>query len=175
MRRSRRRTWSCAASGALLAALLTGCGVQGTSAAESVPELASTLSEIDQALAADQVSRTRRLLDELVATTIQARSSGDLDEESADRVLAAAARLSAMLPEPRPSRPTQTSTPPREPRAEDGHGDAAKRLEDARKKREEERKKLAEDRDKDDEDDEDSEGGGDGRSSGNGPDDGHGD
>ena len=88
MRTSRRRRWSSAASGALLAALLTGCGAQGPSAAESVPELAPTLSEIDQALAADQVSRTRRLLDELVATTIQARSSGDLDEESADRVLA---------------------------------------------------------------------------------------
>lgn len=85
---------------ALLTPVGAGCAEEQPSAAAAVPELATTLEEIDDALVAGRLVRARRLLDELIETANEARDSGELGSDEADRVLAAAARLLAQLPEP---------------------------------------------------------------------------
>jgi ribosomal protein L12E/L44/L45/RPP1/RPP2 len=74
------------------------------------PELADTLTAIDEALAEQHYLSARRHLRHLVDTVEAARSSGDLEDAQADRVLAAAAHLLAALPAP-----PRVAEPPREP------------------------------------------------------------
>lgn len=81
---------------------LGGCGGTPDSPADAVPELASTLGRVDDALAAGRTQAARRQLEALTEATIEARDVGDLEEAEADRILAAATRLLALLPEPTP-------------------------------------------------------------------------
>lgn len=99
------------AAGALcLLLLLTACG--GGSPADSVPELERELSAIDDALSEPDYAEAQEHLETLVATAEDARAAGDLDDEDADRVLAAAARLLAELPaEGEPPAPGSGTSP----------------------------------------------------------------
>lgn len=144
-----------AGSAALVLSLVAGCGGEEPqpSAADQVPALSTQLERIDTALAAKRYERARDLLEQLTRTTIEARESGDLDGATADRVLAAASRLLAALPEPEPEPvPTTTVTAPAPPANDDEDGDEGrgddKKLEEDLKKLEEERKKLEEERKK---------------------------
>jgi len=101
--------------------LLGGCGGASTPA-EEVPALADTLTAIDEALAEQRYLLARRHLRQLIDTAEAARSSGELEDAQADRVLAAAAHLLAALPAP-----PRVAEPPREPEPgsepQDGEGD----------------------------------------------------
>ncbi|AEG43236.1 hypothetical protein [Isoptericola variabilis] len=83
------------------ALLVTGCAAE-PGPDGPVPELAAVYSSIEDALSAERYDEARRDLRRLVAATESARAAGDLDEARADRVLAAAARLLATLPDPDP-------------------------------------------------------------------------
>ena len=153
--------------------LLSGCGGDPPTPADAVPELAETLSSIDDALADHRYAKARGSLKQLVQTTVDAREAGELEPDQADRVLSAAARLLSALPAPRrpvPEEPAE-EPPPAEEESEDEwekkQEEWQKKLEEEQKKLEEERKKLEEKAEKEEEDD-------DGHDSGNGPDDGHG-
>jgi uncharacterized membrane protein YgcG len=154
---------------------LVGCG--RSSAANAVPALEDRLAVIDTAIVREDFDAAREALDRLVRTTTQARQAGELDQEQADAILAAAAALEARLPAPEEP-PTDAETPPPQPSSppeddednaggDDGDGDDDGEGGD------------------DDSDDESNgkdgsgkdgsgQGGGNGPSSGNGPDDGHG-
>ena len=160
--------------------LLSGCGGDTPTPAEAVPELADTLSSLDDALADRRYAKARRVLNTLVQTTVDAREAGELAPEQADRVLSAAARLLSALPAPRrpgDEEPGQEAT--EAPAPEESEDDwekeqeeLQKELEEEQKKLEQEQKKLEEKAEKAEKAEKDDEG--DGRNSGNGPDDGHG-
>ena len=101
---------------ALTALLVAGCG--GASApADSAPELAEQLTRVDRAVAAGDEVRIRERVEALASATEAARDDGTLDDEQADRILAAADELLAQLPdeapapEPSPTTPTSSPTP----------------------------------------------------------------
>lgn len=101
------RAGRCAAScaGVLLAALaLVSCGDQPP-AAVTVPGLTDSLTEVDAAVADKRYRAARRALARLTATTLEARRTGELGQDQADRILAAAARLEHELPTPPPAPP----------------------------------------------------------------------
>lgn len=84
--------------GLLLAtSLLTGCGAGGTTD-EAPRAVLQALARVDSALAAKDWSGARSALDDLVRRTVLARRAGDLSEEHADRILAAAAELASGVP-----------------------------------------------------------------------------
>ena len=94
-----------------LAAVLTaGCGSDSTPA-DAAPELAEQLARVDRAVATGEEQQIRERVEALVAATEAARESGRLDDEQADRILAAADALLRRLPaeEPAPE-PSLTST-----------------------------------------------------------------
>jgi hypothetical protein len=95
--------------------LLTGCGSAPTPG-EAVPALRTRLTQVDSALAEGRYGVARSALDALVRETVTARDTGRLPAAQADRILGAAARLSADLPAAAPVRtpaatPTPTPTP----------------------------------------------------------------
>lgn len=162
--------------------LVAGCG-GSTAPAEDVPALAPALARIDDAVVAGRYDAAREHVDELVATTTQARDDGRLETSEADRILAAAARLVSALPDPGETRAPGPTEPPRatptpggpvdeEPgmgETDPGEEEREEREEEPEEEPEEERKKEADDRKK-----EESKGGGNGDSEDNGPDDGEG-
>jgi hypothetical protein len=83
------------AAGCLLA-LLGGCG-SGTSPAESAPELGERLDQVDAAVADGDDAATRDAVRALVAASEQALAAGDIDQEQADAIRAAADGLLARL------------------------------------------------------------------------------
>jgi hypothetical protein len=95
---------------ALTAVLAAGCGDDSTPA-EAAPELAEQLASVDRAVAAGKEPMIRQRVESLVAATEAARDSGRLDEEQADRILAAADALLARLPAEKPT-PKPTPSPP---------------------------------------------------------------
>jgi hypothetical protein len=97
-----------------------GCG-QATPPGETVPGLRTHLERIDRALAEQRYGAARSSLEVLVRTTIEARATGRLSPEQADRILAAATRLTADLPMPQPT----TTKPPSDQQDEkkDEHND----------------------------------------------------
>jgi hypothetical protein len=96
-----------------------GCG-QATPPGKTVPGLRTHLERIDRALAEQRYGAARSSLEALVRTTIEARATGRLSPEQADRILAAATRLTADLPMPQP-----TTKPPSDQQDEkkDEHND----------------------------------------------------
>lgn len=156
---------------AALLVLVAGCGVE-SSPADRVPALHDTLSRIDEAIVGHRYQRARVQLNELVQTTVEARDTDELDPDEADRVLAAAAQLLSLLPEPSPRSEADSDLAPQEDGNEEEEDkeedEAEKKQEELQKKLEEEQKKLEEERKKDEE------GSGNGDSSDNGPDDGEG-
>ncbi len=113
----------------LAAVLAAGCGGEATPA-DAAPELAEQLTRVDRAVAAGNDAQIREQVESLAAATEAARESGRLDDEQADRILAAADALLQRLPadepttrspSPRPS-PTTTTTPP-SPEGEEGKPD----------------------------------------------------
>lgn len=160
--------------------LLGGCGGGGAAPAEDVPALADTLETVESAIADHDYRRARARLDDLVDTAVEARDAGELDRESADRLLAAAARLMTTLPgatrtpsSPTPSSPEPQPAPESSPaeNGDDTDEEWKKKQEELQKKLEEQRKKAEEDKKKEGEDED----GGNGDSSEDGPDDGEGD
>jgi hypothetical protein len=114
---------------AVTAMVAAGCGGE-TAPTESAPELAEQLERVDQAVVAGDDARIRNRVESLMAATESARDDGRLDDEQADRILAAGeamlARLPAEEPAPEPSPPsssptTETPEPPEED--EDDEGD----------------------------------------------------
>lgn len=116
---------------ACTALLLAGCGdAEPTStAAQTVPSLASRLEKVDDLVVDRRWSAARAELRGIIATANDARESGDLDVAAADRVVASAQRLLAALPTPAPTTTptTPTSTPSAQvPPAGDGPGGEGK-------------------------------------------------
>jgi hypothetical protein len=117
---------------ALTAVLVAGCGQE--TPAEADPELAQQLALVDRAVVTGDEARIRDRVESLVSTTKAARDAGRLDEEQADRILAAADALLARLPDeappPKPSpsaTPSPTITPsPDEDGGDEGEGDEEK-------------------------------------------------
>lgn len=103
-----------AVAAALLAAT-AGCGTD-TPPGTAVPALREHLSRVDAALQAREFAEARDALAELTRETEAARTAGRLTPEEADRIVAAASRLSAGLPEEAPEpAPTTTVTVPERP------------------------------------------------------------
>jgi hypothetical protein len=117
---------------ALTAVLVAGCGQE--TPAEADPELAQQLALVDRAVVTGDEAQIRDRVESLVSTTEAARDAGRLDEEQADRILAAADELLARLPDeappPKPSpsaTPSPTITPsPDEDGGDEGEGDEEK-------------------------------------------------
>jgi hypothetical protein len=148
---SGRWRWPCQLALASVLLLASGGCAQTMPPGEAVPALRAHLVRIDQALADRRYGTARTLLEALVRTTADARATGRLTSEQADRILAAAARLAADLPEPSPRPGPTTSLRQSGKQEEDQKNDEHKHGEDKK-------------------DDGDSGG----HDSGNGPDDGHG-
>ena len=96
-------------TGLVITALLaSGCG--GTTPSEAAPELAQQLARVDRAVVSGDDARIRDRVESLKSATEAARDAGRLDEQQADRILAAADALLARLPEPAPQ-PSATPSP----------------------------------------------------------------
>jgi hypothetical protein len=132
---------------------LAACGSDAEAPGEAVPALAAGLTTVDRALVEGDHEQARSSLDELVTITERSRGAGRISDAEAERILAAVARLIAALPA---STPTPVDTPTEPP-------------EDERDEEKDER-----DEEKKDEEEKDDDDGGNGHSSENGPDDGHG-
>jgi hypothetical protein len=114
---------------AVTAMVAAGCG-SDTTPADSVPELADRLERVDSAVATGDEARIRQRVEALVAATESARDEGSLDDEDAERILAAAdamlARLPAEEPAPEPPSPptssptTEIPEPPEEDEGDEG-------------------------------------------------------
>lgn len=111
------------------AVLAAGCG-NDTAPADAAPELADQLTRVDRAVATGDEARIRERVESLVATTEAARDAGELEDDQAARILAAANALLRRLPAeepspkpppPPPSSPT-TSPSPDEDEHEEEHG-----------------------------------------------------
>jgi hypothetical protein len=102
-------------------ALVTACG-PGTDSAPS--GVTGALARVDRLIAAHQYAQARVALDDLVRRTAAARASGALDEDWAEQITAAAARLSAAMPVAVPATPSPTPAPDRQsgPRGKKGDG-----------------------------------------------------
>ena len=105
----------------LALALVAACG-NGPEPAPAA--LTSTLSRVDKLVAAHDYGSARLALEDLVRRTAVARENGEIDAARADRITAAAARLSAALPRPVV---TPSPTPSPQPRDSDGDGDRGKK------------------------------------------------
>jgi hypothetical protein len=112
---------------AVMAVLGAGCGETPT---EAAPELARQLAQVDRAVTTGDEARIRDRVESLVSATEAARDSGEIDDEQADRILAAADALLARLPAeksaPEPPSPptssptTETPEPPEEDEGDEG-------------------------------------------------------
>jgi len=98
-------------------ALVAGCGGGPEAPPTSVT---AALSQVDRHVAAKDFAAARTALEELVRRTTAAREAGTIDEQRADRVIAAAARLGAALPRPVV---TPSPTPAPEPTRDDKDDD----------------------------------------------------
>lgn len=97
---------------------LTGCGGSPPSVvtvADRAPALAERLDRIDRALVEGRWAVARRALEAMVADTRRAERTGEVDAATADRILAAARRLLALLPAPRESADMPVTSPDAEP------------------------------------------------------------
>lgn len=89
---------------ATMALVLTGCGSDDSATpVEKLPGLGVTLERLDQAVSQKRYQRARRYLDDLVETVELAQQNDLIDDAEAERLLAAASALGAVMP---------TETPP---------------------------------------------------------------
>ena len=104
------RRWAALA---LCAVLTAGCGGDSTPA-DAAPELAEQLTRVDRAVATGDEALIRERVESLVSATESASDSGELTDDQADRILAAADALLARLPaeEPAPKPPPPPSSSP---------------------------------------------------------------
>lgn len=114
----------------VLLLLATGCG-QEEPPTSAVPELATQLEKVDAAVAAGDRALAAERVEELVATAEEARDAGDLSDEQADPIVAAAERLLEGLPDPAPEPAEDTSTPPSPAPEETEDADEGSEEEDA--------------------------------------------
>jgi hypothetical protein len=118
---------------ALAAVLTAGCGSNSTPA-DAAPGLAEQLARVDRAVATGEDQQIRERVEALVAATEAARDSGRLDDEQADRILAAAEallrRLPAEEPPPEPSPSPSTSSPTTTPPSPDAEEEEEEEDED---------------------------------------------
>jgi hypothetical protein len=78
--------------------VVAGCGGGGTEApVDQQPRLAVMLTDVDDAITSGRYMQAGQRLNALVSATAAARGTGGLDSASADRVLAAAAKLRTQL------------------------------------------------------------------------------
>lgn len=104
--------------GALIISSAAACG-QDPATAERAPELAALLDTVDAAVVTGNDARIRQRVDDLVAATIEARDTGDLDAAQAEEILSAAAALidglssAGSSPSEEPS--SDTAPPPASP------------------------------------------------------------
>jgi len=80
-----------------LTVVLAGCG---TGPDPAPATMATALAKVDRLVVAKDYAAARVALEDLVIRTTAAREAGTIDEQRADRVIAAAARLAAALPRP---------------------------------------------------------------------------
>jgi Flp pilus assembly protein TadD len=109
-----------------LAASLTGCG----GGAEPAPDaVVRSLDRVEALLEAGRSQEATAALGDLVRRTIAVRDAGELSEERAARILAAATELAAVLPGPTPTRapsPTPTRVAEDEEKGDDEEGGKGK-------------------------------------------------
>jgi hypothetical protein len=117
---SRAARWLRALVLAGLLAVSAGCA-GATPPGETVPGLRTHLDRIDRALAERRYDVARTGLEALVRAATDARASGRLSPEQADRILAAAARLAADLPTAQPTTTTEPPPPERRDEKKDKH------------------------------------------------------
>lgn len=104
MRTGRRRSGRLVGVAGLATAAalaVSACGSQ-PAAGEAAPAVRAALTRLDDAVADERYRKARAALRELVQATIEARRTGQLTPEQADRILAAATRVGASLPKPPP-------------------------------------------------------------------------
>lgn len=99
--------------GSLVLLSTAACGEE-TAPADRVPELATLLDQVDEAVADGDDEAARRGVEELMAATEDARDQGDLDAAEADEILTAADRVLDGLPEEPVEEPTGEPTPAEE-------------------------------------------------------------
>ena len=110
------RLRACVVATALTMALgLSGCAETEPSAADEVPALDGLLVKVESAVVDGRYTAARRQLDALVDATVDAMESGELDESSGEEILAAAAKVRALLPAA-----LVGGEPTSEPKPEDG-------------------------------------------------------
>lgn len=132
--------------GSLVLLSTAACGEE-TAPADRVPELATLLDQVDEAVADGDDEAARRGVEELMAATEDARDQGDLDAAEADEILTAADRVLDGLPEepteeptPAEESPPSEETQPPPPPEEEGDGEDDK--EDKEKEEKEEKDKT---------------------------------
>jgi hypothetical protein len=87
-----------AAVGAVTSLLVVaGCGGGTEAPVDQQPRLAVMLTDVDDAITSGRYLQAGQGLNALVSATTAARGTGGLDSASADRVLAAAAKLRTQL------------------------------------------------------------------------------
>jgi len=126
-----RRAGTTAACLLTVVLLVPGCGAADP--VESVPELEERLAAVDAAIVREDYAAARTALRRLVETTTEAEENGELEDDQADAILAAATRLEARLPAGSAPDTTQSpeptaTTPPAEESEPDlapdlGHGE----------------------------------------------------
>lgn len=97
---NRRARVAPALAAAVIGLGLSGCGsTEATSAADDVPALTVALGKVDDAMAARRYPAAERLLRQLIADVRGYRDAGELDDDAAGAITAAARRLMAQLPD----------------------------------------------------------------------------
>ena len=118
-----RRCAALTLTAVLSATFATGCGNEAP--ADAAPELSAQLARVDRAVATGDEARIRDRVEALESATEAARDAGELDDEQADRIVAAADALLARLPaeepvpEPTPAPSPTTASP--SPEEDDEH------------------------------------------------------
>jgi hypothetical protein len=109
---------------AVIAVVAAGCGTD-EAPADAAPELAERLERVDRAVTSGDEAQIRERVESLVDATESAQTAGQLDEDQADRILAAADALLAQLPDerPEPESPASSSPASPTPEVEEDEGD----------------------------------------------------
>lgn len=116
----------CGLALALVGAGLVAGGCGADDPTEDVPALVDRLDAVDAAIADRDYGAAREAIADLVDEAAQARDEGQIDDEQAEVIIAAAEELEDELPtdrEPAPPADDDPSTTPAEPTTDDAEPD----------------------------------------------------
>jgi hypothetical protein len=106
------------AASAMLLCLTAGCGGGKNTPLEATPELEAALTRVDDAIINETYQQARVAARDLKQLAIAAKASGDLTNNQADEIVAAAVQLVADLPRSTRPEPTEDLTPSPTPTTE---------------------------------------------------------